>query len=165
MSAMKITPRLAVTLTFIAFGMVFGGQVGAIPALKLQAGINDFDFGVLTMLAAVATIVAMSLGGYINRRFDHRSMLLFILPAIFIGFVLTLTAHSFLAMAITWVALSFCGGTMDLFMNAEAGIVEQNLKTPVYSSFHAAVLYAMGGAGFMQDHPVEMWMRNAAAME
>ncbi len=23
----------------------------------------------------------------------------------------------------------------------------------------------MGGAGFMQDHPVEMWMRNAAAME
>ena len=155
MSAMKITPRLAVTLTFIAFGMVFGGQVGAIPALKLQAGINDFDFGVLTMLAAVATIVAMSLGGYINRRFDHRSMLLFILPAIFIGFVLTLTAHSFLAMAITWVALSFCGGTADLFMNAEAGIVEQNLKTPVYSSFHAAVLYAMGGAGFMSGYIAE----------
>jgi alkylation response protein AidB-like acyl-CoA dehydrogenase len=23
----------------------------------------------------------------------------------------------------------------------------------------------MGGAGFMQDHPVEMWMRNAAAMD
>jgi alkylation response protein AidB-like acyl-CoA dehydrogenase len=23
----------------------------------------------------------------------------------------------------------------------------------------------MGGAGFMQDHPVEMWMRDAAAME
>ena len=23
----------------------------------------------------------------------------------------------------------------------------------------------MGGAGFMQDHPAEMWMRNAAAME
>lgn len=26
-------------------------------------------------------------------------------------------------------------------------------------------LQVMGGAGFMQDHPVEMWMRNAAAME
>ena len=23
----------------------------------------------------------------------------------------------------------------------------------------------LGGAGFLQDHPVEMWMRNAAAME
>ena len=23
----------------------------------------------------------------------------------------------------------------------------------------------MGGAGFMQDHPAEMWMRNAASME
>jgi alkylation response protein AidB-like acyl-CoA dehydrogenase len=26
-------------------------------------------------------------------------------------------------------------------------------------------LQILGGAGFMQDHPVEMWMRNAAAME
>ena len=26
-------------------------------------------------------------------------------------------------------------------------------------------LQVMGGAGFIQDHPVEMWMRNAAAME
>ncbi|QBD82064.1 hypothetical protein EPA93_41245 [Ktedonosporobacter rubrisoli] len=26
-------------------------------------------------------------------------------------------------------------------------------------------LQVMGGAGFMQDHPVEMWMRNIAAME
>ncbi len=23
----------------------------------------------------------------------------------------------------------------------------------------------LGGAGFIQDHPVEMWARNAAAME
>lgn len=152
---MKITPRLAITLTFIAFGMVFGGQVGAFPPLKLQAGVDDFDFGVLSMFAAVATIVAMSLGGYINRRFDHRSMLLVILPASFVGLTLSLTAHSFWAMAITWVALNFCGGTMDLFMNAEAGIVEQNLKTPVYSSFHAAVLYAMGGAGFMSAYIAE----------
>ena len=85
---MKITPRLAVTLTFIAFGMVFGGQIGAIPALKLQAGINDFDFGVIAMLASVATIVAMSLGVYINRRFYHRRMLFFTLPTLFVGFCL-----------------------------------------------------------------------------
>jgi alkylation response protein AidB-like acyl-CoA dehydrogenase len=26
-------------------------------------------------------------------------------------------------------------------------------------------IQVMGGAGFMQDHPAEMWMRNAAAME
>ncbi|HEV2653885.1 MAG TPA: acyl-CoA dehydrogenase family protein, partial [Ktedonobacteraceae bacterium] len=26
-------------------------------------------------------------------------------------------------------------------------------------------LQVMGGAGFIQDHPVAMWMRNAAAME
>jgi alkylation response protein AidB-like acyl-CoA dehydrogenase len=26
-------------------------------------------------------------------------------------------------------------------------------------------IQVMGGAGFMQDHPAEMWMRDAAAME
>ncbi|MBV9614212.1 MAG: acyl-CoA dehydrogenase, partial [Ktedonobacteraceae bacterium] len=26
-------------------------------------------------------------------------------------------------------------------------------------------IQVLGGAGFMQDHPAEMWMRNAAAME
>jgi len=132
-----------------------GGQVGAIPALKLQSGVNEFQFGILSMMAAVANIVAMSIGGYVNRRFDHRTMLLFILPANLIGFVVALTAQSFWTVALTWIAFSFCGGTMDLFMNAEAGIVEHDLKKPVFSSFHAAVLYAIGGSGFISAYIAE----------
>jgi predicted MFS family arabinose efflux permease len=149
---MTISPRLAITLTFIAFGMIMGGHIGAIPALKLQAGINEFEFGALAMMAAIANITAMSLGGYVNRRFDHRTMLLFILPANLTGFTLALMAHSFWAMAASWVLFNLCGGTMDLFMNAEAGIVEHDLKKPVFSSFHAAVLYAIGGAGFISAY-------------
>ena len=152
---MTFTPRAAVTLTFIAFGMIMGGQVGAIPVLKLQAGINEYEFGVLSMASAFANILAMSFGGFINRRFDHRTMLLFILPANLLGFVIALSAHSFWIVAFTWMAFNLCGGTLDIFMNAEAGIVEHDLKKPVFSSFHAAVLYAIGGAGFISGYLAE----------
>ncbi len=132
--------------------MIMGGHVGAIPVLKLQAGVNEFYFGVLATVATAANILAMSLSGYMNRRFDHRTMLLLILPVNLIGLTLALTANSFWAMAFTWIAFNFCGGTMDIFMNAEASIVEHDLKKPVFSSFHAAVLYAIGGAGFLSGY-------------
>lgn len=149
---MTITPRLAVTLTFTAFGMIMGAQVGAFPALRIQAGLDSFTFGVLAMLATLANISAMSLSGFINKRFDHRSMLLFILPTSLLGLTLSLSANSIWLCALTWMAFSFCGGTMDIFMNAEAGSVEHNLKKPVFSSFHSAVLYAIGSAGFISGY-------------
>ena len=37
--------------------------------------------------------------------------------------------------------------------------------TTIAKSATIDAVQIMGGAGFMQDHPVEMWMRNAAAME
>ena len=149
---MTITPRLAITLTFVAFGMIFGGHIGAIPTLKVQAGLDVFVFGALAMFSTMSTIVAMSLGGTINRHLDHRTLLLFILPASLIGLTFALSAQSVWVCAITWIAFNFCGGVMDLFMNAEASIVEHDLKRPVFSSFHAAVLYAMGGAGFISGY-------------
>ncbi|MDE2446258.1 MAG: hypothetical protein KGO94_08765 [Alphaproteobacteria bacterium] len=146
---MTITPRFAITLTFLAFGMMMGGQIGAFPALRQQAGISALEFGVLSMLAAVSNIAAMSLGGVINKYFDHRSMLLFILPLSLALLAVSLTPTSIWFFGLSWTILNIAAGTMDLFMNAEAGIVEHNLKRPVFSSFHAAVLYSIGGAGFL----------------
>ena len=40
---------------------------------------------------------------------------------------------------------------------------QQAIKLAKSSTIDAVQI--MGGAGFMQDHPAEMWMRNAAAME
>ena len=158
---MNVTPRTAITLTFIAFGVIMGSHVGAIPTLKVQAGLDSFLFGALATLATLSNIIAMSLGGTINKRFDHRTMLLLILPANLVGLTLVLSAQSIWICAITWIVFNFCGGTMDLFMNAEASIVEHNLKKPVFSSFHAAVLYAIGGAGFISAYIAEhfgiMW--------
>jgi len=143
----KFTPRSAITLTFIAFGVLVGAQIGAIPVLKAQAGVDAFTFGILTGLGTAANILALTLGGWVNQRFDHRSVILFILPICMVTLVASLLVNSPLSFGLTVVLFSFCLGMLDIFMNAEAGVVEHDLGKPVFSSFHASVLYAIGLAG------------------
>jgi alkylation response protein AidB-like acyl-CoA dehydrogenase len=59
--------------------------------------------------------------------------------------------------------------------NWDSGIDSETLVRDVEAAQYQALKIAksatidsvqiLGGAGFLQDHPVEMWMRNAAAME
>jgi len=146
---MKITPRVAVTLTFIAFGAVMGSQTGAIPVLKQQTGADAFVFGILASCGTLANIVAMSLGGVIAKRFDNRNVLLFILPVDFAALVYALMVNSIFSFGLSFAFINFTIGCTDLFMNAEAGVVEHEAKKPIFASFHGAVLLAMGFFGLV----------------
>jgi predicted MFS family arabinose efflux permease len=144
---LKFSPRAAITLCFIAFGVLVGAQIGAIPVLKTNSGVDAFSFGILSGLSTAANILALALGGWINRHFDHRSVILFILPVALVTLVASLMVNSVMSFGFTFVLFSLCLGTLDIFMNAEAGVVEHDLKRPVFSSFHASVLYAIGSSG------------------
>jgi alkylation response protein AidB-like acyl-CoA dehydrogenase len=50
----------------------------------------------------------------------------------------------------------------ELIRESEAA---QHQAVEIAKSATIDAVQIMGGAGFIQDHPVEMWMRNAAAME
>jgi predicted MFS family arabinose efflux permease len=152
-----ITPRLAITLTFIAFGVMAGLQVGAIPVLRAQSSIDSMAFGILSGLSTAASILAMGFAGALSRRYDHRSVILFILPLSFVLLLASLLSHSMVAFGISFIIFNYCLGTLDLFMNAEGSIVEQNLKTPVFASFHAAVLYAIGLSGLAGGYISVTW--------
>lgn len=52
--------------------------------------------------------------------------------------------------------------SQTLLRDAEAA---QQQAHSIGKSATIDTVQVLGGAGFMQDHPVEMWMRNAAAME
>ena len=144
---MTFSPRTAITLTFVAFGIMVGAQVGAIPVLKAQSGVDAFTFGILAGLCTGANILALALGGYTSRWFDHRSVMLFVMPIALVTLVASLMVQSILTFGATFIAFNFCLGTLDLFMNAEASIVEHDAKKPIFASFHAAVLYAIGAGG------------------
>jgi len=69
------------------------------------------------------------------------------------------------ARLLVWrAATNWDAGDVDetLWCNAEAA---QHQAMKIAQSATTDAIQIMGGAGFMQDHPAEMWMRNAAAME
>lgn len=141
---MTLTPRLTVTLVFIAFGFIVGANIGAIPVLVKQSDVSPFIFGIMAALGMVSNITALSLGGWINRHFDHRTVLLTILPLAYAAMVYTLTVQSVWSFTLSFIIFNFALGTMDLFMNAEGAVVEHDLAKPIFGTFHGAVMYAMG---------------------
>jgi alkylation response protein AidB-like acyl-CoA dehydrogenase len=69
------------------------------------------------------------------------------------------------ARLLVWrAAVSWDRGEESEILAREAEAAQQQAVKIAKSATIDAV-QILGGAGFMQDHPVEMWMRNAAAME
>ncbi|MCA0433316.1 MAG: hypothetical protein LCH46_08630 [Proteobacteria bacterium] len=143
---MTLSTRQTILLVFAAFGTTLGAQVGALPFLVKASAITPFEFGVAGTLAMLANIIAMGLGGWINRHADHRSVLLMIVPVLFVLLGFALLAQSVLAFMASFVLFNFGLGILDIFMNAEASVVEQDVGRSVFSGFHGAA--SLGVAAF-----------------
>ncbi len=83
-----------------------------------------------------------------------------------IAFIIAETAMKLdAARLLLWNAASNWDKGVDhetLIRDAEAA---QNQALKIGKAATIDAIQIMGGAGFIQDHPAEMWMRNAAAME
>jgi alkylation response protein AidB-like acyl-CoA dehydrogenase len=55
------------------------------------------------------------------------------------------------------------GVASDTLVRAAEAAQHQAVKVAQAATIDA--VQVLGGAGFLQDHPVEMWMRNAAALD
>lgn len=141
---MKISPRLAITLTYMCFGVCVGVNIGALPELQTRTGVTPYVFGYMAALGTLANIAMMILGGTINKRFDHRTVLLFIFPLVFVSMAYTLTVTSVFTFAFSFVLFNIMIGTMDLFMNAEGASIEHQEGKPIFASLHGATLLGMG---------------------
>lgn len=140
---MSLSPRAAITLIFFAFGAMVGTNLGALPTLVKQANISPFVFGAMAGTAMLTNILMMAAGGFINRHFDHRSVLLFALPIAFVFMAYAMLVHSVVGYGIGVIGFNLALGAVDLMMNAEGAEIEQELARPVFSSFHASVLYGI----------------------
>jgi MFS family permease len=138
-----------ILLTFAAFGSVVGTHVGSLPVLVTSSSISPMAFGIAGGIGMIANILAMSLGGRINRMADHRSVLLVTIPAIAAALAFALLVGSVWSFMLSFILLSFTLGMTDLFMNAEASVVEQELGRKVFTSYHAAASLAMAVFGII----------------
>ena len=149
---MKITPRIAITLTYICFGVCVGANIGALPELQAHTGVTSYIFGFMAALGTLANIGMMAMGGTINKRFDHRTVLLFIIPLVFVSMVYTLVVNSVFTFALSFVIFKVMIGTLDLFMNAEGASIEHQAGKPIFASLHGATLMAMAAFGLIGSY-------------
>ena len=141
---MKIGGRGTILLTFAAFGAFIGTNVGAFPTILKHAGVSSELFGLVGAIGMLANIALMAMGGVINRYFDHRTVLLWIVPVAFISVLVAQLAFSPLSFVLAAIFISMALGTMDLFMNAEGAEVDQQHKTSIFSAYHGSASLMMG---------------------
>jgi hypothetical protein len=131
------TPRAAVMLTFAAFGAVVGSHIGALPVILKTAGVSSEFFGRTQSFAMLAALVAAAIAGFISRQITHRTVMLAAFPAIFASLVYALLVKTPGAYLVSNLALATTLSFLDLNMNAEGSAIEQEVKRPIFTSFHA----------------------------
>ncbi|MBL8790467.1 MAG: hypothetical protein JNM45_08205 [Rhizobiales bacterium] len=137
--------HLAIILTFVGFGSIVGTHTGAIPTLVTRSGMSPYAFGIAGSLGMLINIGCMAAGGYINRFASPRTILLYVLPSAFLVLLGALLTTSVTGFFVSFLLLSACIGTLDIFMNAEASLVEHELQRPVFSTYHACAMLSIAG--------------------
>ena len=133
------SPRAAIMMVFAAFGTSVGAWAGAIPLVTDASHIDKYALGVGFTVSALATVGAMSLGGYIGRHISNRAMLLATIPLVALvtmGLLLSSAPVPFFAWLILYGAIL---GILDVFMNAEASAIEHDVGRPIFTAFHGCV--------------------------
>lgn len=138
------SPRTAITMVFVTFGIAIGALAGSMPSVMRNSGIGAETFGLGLTVSTVLTVAAMSVGGSIAAVASNRAMLLAVLPAFALSLGAYLMSSSPAWFFITIPVMGLCFGLTDLFMNAEAVALEHDLKRPIFMTFHGGVSAGVG---------------------
>jgi MFS family permease len=143
---MTLTPHRTIIIVFCSFGFLFGLHLGALPVLIERSSVNDWQFGAAGGIAMTFGLIGASLGGVISHRIDHRAMLLMIIPLCGLALLFALLVTSATAFMVSFAFIALTMSIMDLFMNAEASIVEESEGRKVFSGYHGAASLGMAAA-------------------
>lgn len=139
-----VSPRTTLTLVFTSYGAAVGALAGSMPSVMRNSGIDPETFGLGLTISTLMTVAAMSVGGRIARVFSNRAVLLGVFPVFALALFAYLTAQSPAWFFLAIPAMGVCFGLIDLFMNAEAVALEQDLRRPVFMAFHGGVSAGVG---------------------
>jgi MFS family permease len=149
---MLSSPRATVILVFLAFGMIVGSHVGALPVIVKAANVDPEFLGRTQSFAMVAALFAMMIGGAISRHFSHRTVMLIALPLCLAALVYGLVVASPLAFLISNLYLAASLSFLDLNMNAEGSEIEEEIKRPVFNTYHAVVSLGFAAAALISSY-------------
>ncbi|MEU9025785.1 MFS transporter [Actinomadura sp. NPDC048394] len=169
-AAPPVRARLAVTVAFVAHGLLGAAWVARIPQIKEHLGLSAGTMGVALLGAPVGVVAAVRFAGWIVHRWGSRA------TTVAAG---TAGALSLVPLGLSWnLASLICSlvlmggslGLMDVAMNAQGVAVERGYGRPLMSGLHGAysigtLLSALvGSAAAHAGVPVPVHLTVAAAV-
>lgn len=134
--------RLAVSLIFAINGFLYANWTSRIPRLQELYQIDNSQLGFVLLAMSMGGLVTMPLTGFVIVKLGSRKLTTLML-FIFISFCPFLAfMPAYVALLVMAVLIGMSTGALDIAMNAQAIIVEDGLKKPIMSSFHA--IFSMG---------------------
>jgi MFS family permease len=136
-------PRLAVSTLFLVNGAVLASWLPHIPAVKARLTSGDGQLGLVLLAMAAGAVVALPAAGRMVGQVGSRLVSSAAAVALCLAMPLPVLSPSLPALVASLAVLGACNSMLDVAMNAQAVAVEQRLRRPIMSSFHA--LFSLGG--------------------
>src|SRR6267143_3912000 len=153
--------RAAVSVAFLAFGVVSGSWVPRLPAFKDHLHLSDGQIGFALLMYAIGAIAGAGMARIVLSRGSRAWVRMFIV-VLCLALVPTGLATNLALLVLAFLVLGACAGFVDVLVNAQAAELERVAHRPMINGFHGfwsvgAVVgsIAAGAAAFLGVPPLE----------
>jgi MFS family permease len=134
--------RLAVKLLFFLNGFIHANYFSRLPRIQEHFKVDNGTLGLVLLSASVGALLAMPFTGWMIIRNGSRKVGLFSSYFYCILFLFIPHMPGVITLMILFFIIGLSTGMMDVAINAQAVMVEQQIKKPIMTSFHA--LFSVG---------------------
>jgi HAD superfamily hydrolase (TIGR01509 family) len=140
--------RAAITVVFLADGLLIGSWAARIPAIQRHAELTTANLGFALFASSLAALVAMPAAGRLIEHVGSRAVVLAALIGGGAALFLVSLAGGLAGVAAALFVFGAAFGAVNVAANAQGLALERPLGRPILSSFHAAFsLGGLAGAG------------------
>lgn len=142
-------PRLAVSFSFFACGMLFASWAARIPAFKDRLSLNEAELGAILFMLPLGSILALPLAGWAVDRLGSR----LITGASTLLYAASLWSLSLavdgLTLSVALFAFGFIGDFLNISMNTQGLSMQRLGGRPILSGLHAQWSFGAFAGAFL----------------
>jgi MFS family permease len=143
-----VSPRSAITATFVLNGLLIGTWAARIPAVTDRLALSEGELALALAAVAAGAIAAMPVAGRLATRHGSREVARAALAALAVAAALLGLAPGLALLCAVAFAFGAANGSLDVAMNAHGLTVERSVGRPILSSMHAGWSFGgLAGAG------------------
>lgn len=135
--------RWACAYFFATCGLAYGSVMSRIPAIKVQAGLDEAQLGSALLWLGLGALTAFPLAGWVISRVGSRLVQWLGGLALLVLFPLTGMVTDQWSLSFALYGMGLATGTTEVAMSTQAVLIEKALRRPCMSSLHA--MFSLGG--------------------